>query len=213
MSHVLAHDRWFKAGWTRVLVPACAMLLWVSLSGGILIAAEPALKAPAGFEVRLFADDDLAHDIHCLAIDSRGRITVAGNGFIKLLIDSDADGVADKAELFAEGPAIGVQGMYWHGSDLLAVGGEGLLRFRDRDGDDKADGPPDVLLKVKCGGEHHAHSIQRGPDGWWYLIAGNDAGVDAKYVTLPTAPIIAPAPAPAPVLVVPVAPAIEAPAP
>jgi putative heme-binding domain-containing protein len=79
--------------------------------------------------------------------------------------------------------------MCWHGSDLLAIGGEGLLRFRDRDGDDKADGPPDVLLKLKCGGEHHAHAIQRGPDGWWYLIAGNDSGVDAKYVTLPNAPI------------------------
>ena len=179
----------FKDGLSRTLSAAFAMLLWTSLCGGHLVAAEPALKAPAGFDVQLFADDDLAHDIHCLTIDSRGRITVAGNGFIKLLIDSDGDGVADKAELFAEGPAIGVQGMYWHGLDLLAVGGEGLLRFRDRDGDDKADGPPDVLLKVKCGGEHHAHSIQRGPDGWWYLIAGNDTGIDAKYVSLPTATI------------------------
>lgn len=164
-------------------------MLWASLCGENLVAAVPALKAPEGFDVQLFADDDLAHDIHCMTIDSRGRITVAGNGFIKILIDSDADGVADKAELFAEGPAIGVQGMYWHGSDLLAVGGEGLLRFRDRDGDDKADSPPDVLLKVRCGGEHHAHSIQRGPDGWWYLIAGNDTGIDTKYVTLPTASI------------------------
>lgn len=174
---------------SRTLGVALAMLLWTSFCGGPLVAAEPMLKAPDGFDVQLFADDDLAHDVHCMTMDSRGRITVAGNGFIKILIDSDADGVADKAELFAEGPAIGVQGMYWHGPDLLAVGGEGLLRFRDRDGDDKADGPPDVLLKVKCGGEHHAHSIQRGPDGWWYLIAGNDTGINAKYVSLPTAPI------------------------
>ena len=165
------------------------MLLGTQVSDRMLVAAEPTLKAPAGFDVKLFADDELAHDIHCMTIDSRGRITVAGNGYIKRLIDSDGDGVADQAELFAEGPAIGVQGMYWHGSDLLAVGGEGLLRYRDRDGDDKADGPPDVLLKVKCGGEHHAHSVQRGPDGWWYLIAGNDAGLDAKYVKLPTATI------------------------
>lgn len=150
----------FKDDQSRTLNVAFAMLIWTSLCGGPLVAAEPALKAPAGFNVALFADDDLAHDVHCMTIDSRGRITVAGNGFIKRLIDSDSDGVADKAELFAEGPAIGVQGMYWHGSDLLAVGGEGLLRFRDRDGDDKADGPPDVLLKVKCGGEHHAHSIR-----------------------------------------------------
>lgn len=189
MSHALAHGRWLRDGRFRSLGLACAMLLCTNLRSGLLLAAEPSLKAPAGFDVQLFADDDLTHDIHCLTIDSHGRITVAGNGYIKILSDSNADGVADQSELFAEGPAIGVQGMYWHGSDLLAVGGEGLLRFRDRDGDDKADGPPDVLLKVRCGGEHHAHSIQRGPDGWWYLIAGNDTGLDAKYVTLPTAPI------------------------
>lgn len=189
MSHMLATGGRRRAGRLRSLEVACVGWICSILICGPSFAAEPPLKAPEGFDVTLFADDELAHDVHCLTIDSRGRITVAGNGFIKRLIDSDADGVADQAQLFAEGPAIGVQGMYWHGSDLLAVGGEGLLRFRDRDGDDKADGPPDVLLKVKCGGEHHAHSIQRGPDGWWYLIAGNDTGLDAKYVTLPNATI------------------------
>ena len=189
MSHLFAHRGWCHGCGLRILGFACVLLLGAQVSDRMLLAAEPTLKAPAGFDVRLFADDELAHDIHCMTIDSRGRITVAGNGFIKRLIDSDADGVADKAELFVEGPAIGVQGMYWHGSDLLVVGGEGLLRFRDRDGDGQADGTPDVLLKVKCGGEHHAHSIQRGPDGWWYLIAGNDTGLDSKYVNLPTASI------------------------
>jgi putative membrane-bound dehydrogenase-like protein len=149
----------------------------------------PGWKSLDGFSVTLFADDDLAHDVHCMTIDPRGRVTVSGNGFIKILIDSDGDGVADRAELFADGPAIGAQGLCWNGTDLLAVGGEGLLRYRNRDGDDRADGPPDVLLKVRCGGEHHAHSIQRGPDGWWYLIAGNDSAVDARYVTLPTSPV------------------------
>ncbi len=169
---------------------AVTFVLIVASIGRVGLAADsPAIKAPAGFAVTLFADDDLAHDIHCLTIDSRGRITVAGLGYIKILADTDADGVADTATMFVEPPATGVQGMFWHGTDLLVVGGEGLLRYRDRDGDDQADGPPDVLLKIRTGGEHHAHSIQRGPDGWWYLIAGNNAGVDAKYVTLPTSPV------------------------
>lgn len=162
------------------------LLLFWPLS---LRAVEPALKAPNGFEVSLFADDELAHDIHCLTIDSRGRITVAGNGFIRLLLDEDGDGKADKSQLFTEGPTIGVQGMCWNGNDLLAVGGDGLLLYRDRNGDLRADGPPEVLLKVKAGGEHLAHSIQKGPDGWWYLLAGNDTGVDAKFVTLPSSPV------------------------
>lgn len=192
MSHSLVFGGRFKNCQTRSFCFVWVLLFLVSASNINLFAADSALKAPAGFDVRLFADDDLAHDIHSMTIDSRGQITVAGNGFIKILIDSDADGIADKSKLFAEGPTVGVQGMYWHGADLLAVGGDGLLRFRDRDGDLQADGPPDVLLKLKCGGEHHAHSIQRGPDGWWYLIAGNDAGMDSKYVTLPTAPISQP---------------------
>ena len=162
----------------------------VSLVVGLSSAADnSAIKAPDGFVVTLFADDDLAHDIHCMTIDSKGRVTVAGLSYIKILTDTDADGVADSATMFVEPAATGVQGMFWHGTDLLVVAGEGLLRYRDRDGDDKADGPPDVLLKIRTGGEHHAHSIQRGPDGWWYLIAGNDTGVDAKYVTLPSSPI------------------------
>ena len=164
-------------------------MIVITTFGDVCAAERSAIKAPDGFTVTLFADDDLAHDIHCLTIDSRGRITVAGLGYIKILTDTDADGVADTATLFVEPPATGVQGMFWHGNDLLVVAGEGLLRYRDRDGDDKADGLPDVLLKIKTGGEHHAHSIQRGPDGWWYLIAGNDTGVDAKYVTLPSSPI------------------------
>ncbi len=178
------HLLWGSLG--RTLIVA-----WlVGLLSVVAIGQEAAgLRAPKGFQASLFADDDLAHDIHCLSIDSHGQIVVAGNGYIRCLIDNDGDGKADSSVLFAEAPASGVQGMFWHGSDLLAVGGDGLLQYRDRDGDRRADGPPDVLLKLRTGGEHHAHAIQRGPDGWWYLIAGNDTALDAKYVTLPTSPI------------------------
>ena len=179
------------SGLSQVRAVCLLLAIVVTAFGDLCAADRAAIKAPDGFVVTLFADDDLSHDIHCLTIDSRGRITVAGLTYIKILTDTDADGIADSAALFVEPPPTGVQGMFWHGNDLLVVAGEGLLRYRDRDGDDKADGPPDVLLKIKTGGEHHAHSIQRGPDGWWYLIAGNDTGVDAKYVTLPSSPIIA----------------------
>ena len=114
---------------TRYTRVACATLLLV-LSQVSFAADKPTLKVPPGFEVVLFADDDLAHDIQCLTVDARGRITVAGNGEIKFLIDTDGDGIADRAELFATGPSSGVQGMYWHGPELLAVGGDGLTLYR-----------------------------------------------------------------------------------
>lgn len=162
---------------------------------GVLSAAEPTVPAsdmvqvPAGFEVTEFAGDDLAHDIYCLTHDAQGRVVVAGAGYIKILIDNDSDGRADEAKLFANTPKSGAMGLYFHGRTLLAVGDAGLLRYRDQNGDDIADGPPDVLIKMKTGGEHDAHAIQLGPDGWWYLIAGNTTEITAAYATLPTSPV------------------------
>ena len=42
---------------------------------------------------------------------------------------------------------------------------------------------------MKTGGEHNAHAIRRGPDGWLYVICGNFTGIDASYAQLPTSPI------------------------
>lgn len=151
--------------------------------------AAGGVKVPPGFRVNLLADDDLVHDIYSMTIDSLGRPVVSGPGYIKILIDKDNDGVAESAKTFADGPASGAQGLYFHGRDLFCIGDEGLLRYRDQDGDDRADGPPQTFLKFKTGEEHHVHSIQRGPDDWWYLIAGNYAGIDQSYVTTDASPV------------------------
>ena len=157
-----------------------------------LVADEIGVKVPEGFEVTEFAGNDLAHDIYSMTLDSKGRVVVAGAGFVKILVDNNGDGKADEAKLFSEVPKNGAQGMYFHGRSLVCIGDGGLLRLDDTNGDDKADGPPDNFLKLKTGGEHDVHSIQLGPDGWWYLIAGNNAGISSKYATLPTSPIKTP---------------------
>jgi len=147
------------------------------------------IKVPDGFHVELYADDDLAHDIHSMTIDSKGRVVVSGPGYVRILIDSDNDGRADSFKQFADKPDTGSQGMFFLGSSLLCSGDQGLQIFRDDNQDDIADGPPQVFLKISAGGEHHVHSIQKGPDGWWYVMAGNFAGVTAAYATVPTSPI------------------------
>lgn len=159
-----------------------------------VLSAEDRLgvRVPEGFEVTLFADDDLAHDIYSMTIDSYGRVVVSGAGYIKLLIDSDQDGIADEAKVFVNGPKSGAQGMYFAGPDLLCAGDGGLIRYKDRDSDDQADGPPDVFWKTKTGGEHDLHAMRKGPDGWWYAIAGNFAGITDKYITMETSPVIKP---------------------
>ncbi len=148
-----------------------------------------AVRVPDGFEAVEFANDTHAHDIFALTIDAQGRVVVSGPGYVKILIDRDGDGRVDEVKRFADGPQSGAQGLFFHGRSLLCVGDAGLLRYRDQNGDDVADGPPDVLLKLQTGGEHDAHSIQQGPDGWWYLIAGNTAKITAAYATLPTSPV------------------------
>lgn len=165
------------------------ILLAVGLCGQMLADDGAQLKVPPGFVVTQYADDRLAHDVFSLTFDPFGRVVVSGPGYVRILIDSNNDGVADSYKQFADGPASGAQGLCFRGRDLICTGDAGLIRYRDANGDDRADGPPDVFLKLKTGGEHHAHSVQRGPDGWWYVILGNDAGVSSTYAKLKTSPI------------------------
>lgn len=172
---------------------ACFLAIFcLTIPGGQLNGDEIGVQVPEGFEVTEFAGDELAHDIYSMTIDSKGRVVVAGAGYVKILVDNDGDGKADEAKLFSEFPKNGAQGMYFNGSSLVCIGDGGLLRLKDADGDDKADGPPELFLKLKTGGEHDVHSVQLGPDGWWYLIAGNNSGLNSKYATLPTSPVTSP---------------------
>lgn len=150
------------------------------------------LKVPEGFKVTQFADDSLATNIYCMTTDSRGRIVVAGPGYIKILLDDDQDGKADRAQLFSTLPRDGAMGLCFDGTDLLCVGDGGLLRFRDVNKDDVADGPPELLFRFKTGGEHDSHAIRKGPDGWWYLISGNYSGVGKNIVSSSRSPVKSP---------------------
>jgi len=172
---------------TGPLASVCAIL---ALTAPRAVADDSlGVRVPEGFEVSLYADNDLASDIFSMTIDSVGRVVVSGPGYVRILVDADGDGRAESFKQYADGPASGAQGMAFHHRDLLCSGDEGVLRFRDSNGDDRADAPADVFLKIRAGGEHDAHAIRRGADGWWYLISGNTAGVDEKYVALRSSPV------------------------
>ncbi len=187
-SDLVSHTNYRSCGNLAQSLAVLASLLFY-ISGQSFAEDNLGVSVPDGFEVTLYADDELAHDIYSMTVDSFGRIVVSGAGYVKILIDQDKDGTADFAHTFVDGPTTGAQGMYFAGRDLLCSGDAGLLRYRDRDGDDVADGTPDVFLKVKAGGEHDLHSMRKGPDGWWYVIAGNMAGITDKYITLDTSPV------------------------
>jgi len=148
------------------------------------------LRVPKGFHITQFADHTLANDIYAMTFDSKGRVVVTSQGWIKTLIDKDGDGKADVAELFAK-TGTGGMGLCFDGNDLLFCGDAWVSRFRDSDGDGKADGPAEKIFQIGFG-EHSGHAIRKGPDGQWYTIAGNDALIDKKLITLPNSPVLDP---------------------
>ena len=152
------------------------------------IAEDLGIQVPPGFEVSLYADDSLVHDIYSMTVDAKGRVVVAGAGYVKILHDADGDGRAESATLFSDVPASGAHGMVFDGNDLVCTGDNSVMRLCDTDGDGVADGKPEVWTTLKHS-EHGANGLVRGPDGCYYLICGNDAGVSAQQITSANSPV------------------------
>ena len=136
--------------------------------------SETSIKVQDGFTATQYAGPDLADDIYSMTLDSKGRVVVSGRGYIRTLHDTNQDGIADKSIQFTKLDR-GTMGMLFDGQYLWAVANRALLRYVDSDRDGKADGPPRQFLRV-ANGEHGAHAIRKGPDGWLYLVGGNDTG-------------------------------------
>ncbi|MHB1422068.1 MAG: DUF7133 domain-containing protein [Gemmataceae bacterium] len=166
-------------------------LVVLFLFAGTALQAQPSshgLRVPDGFEVTEFADSSLANDIYCMTLDPKGRVVVSGRGYIRLLLDDNGDGRADRALEFAGAPKDGAMGLFWEGDNLFCMGDGGLRLYRDASGAGRKR-PPELLHPFKTGGEHCAHAIRRGPDGWLYVLCGNNTNIARKYATLPTSPI------------------------
>lgn len=143
-------------------------------------------QVPGGFTVSVYASDPLVRNPCVMAFDVRGRLYV-GQGpqyrkpkpdsptdRITMLIDSDGDGVADKAKTFASG-FNSIQGLAWYGDQLWIANAPDLTVVRDTDGDDVADEYRRVF-----GGlgnlEHALHGLNFAPDGRLYMSKGNSKG-------------------------------------
>ena len=140
------------------------------------------------FDISIYAaEPDIGEPI-AFTFDGKGRIWVVENynyvdrrshkegeelTRIQIFEDTDGDGVHDTKKLFTDeltfssGIAIGFGGVY--------VGMPPYLAFiPDADGDDKPDGPPEVLLDGWGIQDRHEtlNSFIWGPDGWLYGCHG-----------------------------------------
>jgi putative heme-binding domain-containing protein len=144
------------------------------------------LRVPDGFEITEFADNKLANDIFAMTIDPKGRVVVSGPGYIRLLLDDKGEGKATRTVDVANPPE-GAQGLLWEGDSLYYMAQGGLRRYTIKD--DKGYGTSTLLRAMKTGGEHASHAIKRGPDGWLYVLVGNNAGLDKTFPTTASSPI------------------------
>ncbi len=150
---------------------------------------ESPFTVPDGFLVQKVADDTMVHDCFCMTLDGLGRPIVSGPGYIRTLVDDDTDGKYDRSILWSNLPKQGAQGLWSDGRKLYYVSEGGLWLSEDSDGDLVADPNPKRVLELPTGEEHFAHAIRRGPDGYWYLIAGNFARDISKLQNDPISPV------------------------
>jgi putative membrane-bound dehydrogenase-like protein len=154
----------------------------------------PPLLVPTGFKATLFACDPLIEYPSAISIGPRpGAIFVAfdymtGLGTeiirrdeIRLFEDTDGDGYADKATVFAKG-FNSIQGLAYHQGTLYVMHAPFLTALRDTKGTGVADERRDLLTGLGLTPEenpvrlHRANGVVAGADGWLYLALG-DHGV------------------------------------
>ncbi|WZO96284.1 c-type cytochrome [Isosphaeraceae bacterium EP7] len=93
---------------------------------------------------------------------------------IKILEDTDGDGVADKSTVFLEGLNLATGIAVGRGGVFIGQAPY-LLFYPDKDRDDRPDGDPEVLLSGFGLQDAHAtlNSLTWGPDGWLYGAQGS----------------------------------------
>ncbi len=144
------------------------------------------MSVPPGFSVKLCAAEPDVQQPIAMALDDRGRLWVAeaysypirvpekdARDRILIFEDTDGDAKFDKRTVFMEGLNL-VSGLEVGFGGVWVGAAPQFLFIPDADGDDKPDGPPQVLLDGWGYQDTHEtlNSFIWGPDGWLYGCHG-----------------------------------------
>ncbi|MGV3687160.1 MAG: PVC-type heme-binding CxxCH protein [Daejeonella sp.] len=163
-----------------------AVLFFISSKEKEIIVTDlDGLKVPEGFSIERAVDPAMLSYPMFASFDGQGRLFVFESDgsspesnkamlenppyHIRLLEDTDGDGIFDKSKIFADSLTYPKGGVFYRGS-LYVSSSPDLLRLTDTDGDGVADKREVVLT----GWVLHANGALlggpfMGPDGWLYL--------------------------------------------
>jgi glucose/arabinose dehydrogenase len=131
---------------------------------------DDALRVPAGFKISVFADK--LQGVRFLALGP-GNVVYAsqpGSGRVVKLTDGNHDGVAENAEVVADGMK-GPFGIAFRGDTMYVAEESDVKRF------DPGAHEPKTVIDGIPGGGHSTRTIVFGPDGKLYLAAGSSCNI------------------------------------
>src|SRR6185503_11561443 len=149
-------------------------------------------ELPKGFHIYRAAGPDVSAGSYDLCFDGQGRLLVGDGNAVRRLADRDGDGVFDSYEVIATGLGWrGPQGLLVYGSRLYAVGADGIQLFEGYGEGGALVHKGRIGAKFGTGGDHEAHTLLRGHDGWIYFVTGDGAGAkDRLHITESTSPVL-----------------------
>ncbi len=154
------------------------------------VVSEPAIASPAAM--------DIDEDGRWWVVEDRGYpLNIDKVGRVKLLEDTNGDGVPDKSTLFADNLVLPTGIMRWK-KGVLVTDAPDLLYLEDTDGDGKADVRKPVLTGFPfTNPQHTVNNPVYGLDNWIYIAHENpttaiifadkfgDRGTDVRFADKP----------------------------
>lgn len=144
-----------------------------------------------GFQIELIAAEPLISDPVAMEIDEHGNMYVvemhgypldkSGSGNVRLLKDTDGDGIMDQSVVFADNLKFPTGIMRWK-KGVLVTDPPNLLYFEDTDGDGQTDIRDTLLTGFAVSNpQHNFNSPTFGLDNWIYL--SNEPATTARVYT------------------------------
>src|SRR2546426_5037382 len=153
---------------------------------------EDRFQMPPGFRIYRAASAELCGGSYDIAFDGEGRLLVGDGTQVRRLADRDGDAIFDEAEVIATGLGPrGPQGLLVYGDRLYAVGGDGLQLFEGYRSGGQLIHRGRLGARFNTGGDHDAHTLVRGHDGFLYFISGDGGGTKERlHITEESSPAL-----------------------